>query len=208
MAALDATDVQLASQANVLASGAVLTDFDEDERIAPLYRTHVDALLSISPWRFTVHSRALTRLADAPAAKWAHAFQLPADRLDMPYAVYEGVGARYPTDDFEVFEDQLRSDAPEVVITYPRRPSAPEKWGPLFRDFVKTSLAAELALSLYNDRSRYETLKVHAWGSLNPREPAGLFLMALQRHSASLPAMRINAGGGDLLIAHMGEHGW
>lgn len=201
----DLTDEALASLAHQMATGAAMAAFSEDPRVEELYWRHTGALLSLTPWSFTVATAKLTRFVEPPAAKWAYAHALPSDRLDYPFAFYDAKEADWPFPEFELFEDQVRSDQKTVYALYARRPTSPQAWGALFAEFAKTSLAAEIAL-LFEDRSKYETFKVHAWGSLNPVEPAGLLLKAVERHARSLPPLQFNPSGGPLIGARYG--GW
>lgn len=201
------TDLELAKQALSLAGGAAITDWAEDERIEPLYRGHTDALLSVVPWRFTIHNKRLSRLLESPDAVWAHAFQLESDALDTPLAFYEQPDTRAGLGEFEIYEDQVRANVPDIWASYPRRPSSPQVWGPLFVEFARTSLAAILALALNEDRSRHDSLMVRALGPrMDMAFPAGLFLATLQRHAMSLPNETFAPDGGPLMAARLG--GW
>ena len=199
----DLTDNALASLAHQMVTGAVLGDFAENPEIEEVYWRHTDALLALAPWTFTIWTGRLSRYADAPASKWDYRFAQPSDRLDLPFSYYDSKDADYPFGEWEVFEDELHTDADTVYATYARRPSSPRQWGPLFAEFAKTSLAAEIALH-YEDAAKYERFKAHAWGAIAPREPGGLWLRALERHGASLPVLEMQPSGGPLLGALFG----
>lgn len=199
------TDDALASLAYQTASGVALSSLDEDERVSALYWQHTRELLTLIAWDFTIHTAQLSRLAEAPPAKWAYAFALPADRLDTPFALYDSAAADDALGEFEVFGDQVRANVDTLFATYARRPKSPAHWGSAFTGFARTSLAAEFAMSLFEDASKYERLKMHAWGSLAPIEPGGLLLQAQLRHAASLPHEQFVPNGGPLIAARSGS---
>lgn len=202
------TDIQFANQALWRAGIAnTIADFtggDLEEKVAASYWPLTSAALTLTQWRFNTVTVQLSRLASSPPSRWTYRYSLPADRLGEPMAVYDDATVNYGHQSFEIFEDELWCDDETVFIVYQRRPSSPGKWSPVFRQFVLTDLAAALALDVQQDRSRYETLKIEAWGSLDPSRFGGLLALAVGREAMTTPPEPILPDGGPLVRALLG----
>lgn len=204
------TDVEFASRALKKAGvPSGITDFTGDETAetaAAIYWTHTASLLTLTVWRFNSITLQLSRMSTPPPSRWAYRFSLPADRLGDPLSFSPDGDMTAGSQQFEIFEDELWCDDDIAFIVYQRRPSSPGKWGPVFMDFALTSLAAELALTINEDRKRYETFKIQAYGSLDEARMGGKLALALAREVSSVPPVQINPSGGPLLGARLGGY--
>ncbi|MEP3072821.1 hypothetical protein [Maricaulis sp.] len=202
------TDIQLASQAlwrAGVAGGIEKFDGgDLQEKVAAAYWPLTDAALTLTTWRFNTVTRKLSQLASPPPSRWAYRYTLPGDRLGEPYAIFFDQDKTAGTQNFEIFEDELWCDEPIAFALYQRRPTSPGKWSPIFRDFVMTDLAAVLALDINQDRSRYQTLKIEAYGSLDANAFGGKLALAVQREAMTLPPVQALPDGGPLVRARLG----
>lgn len=202
------TDLALAQRALAMGvAGATVSGFTgsaRNETAGAIYGTLVPALLIRGQWQFNTATVRLSRLTAAPLSRWAYAFDLPADRLGNPLAVYFDKTARSGETRYEYFEGQLWCDAEEAYVTYQRAPNSPASWDPLFRDFATYALAAEYALDIGEDRSRYETLKIAAYGSLDESRIGGKLALALAREMVTTPPPVLMSHGGPLLAARHG----
>lgn len=150
--------VQLCNRALVALAARPLAGFDDGSVEAAialhLYPLARDALLSAHPWRFATRQAALARLAQPPAAEFAHAFRLPPDFLRALSAGWpeRGRGLAY-----RLTEGALQADAEAITLTYIARPD--EAAFPPFFDLALTArLAAEFCLPLTESTSRAELL--------------------------------------------------
>tara|TARA_R110002073_G_scaffold76548_5_gene185842 strand:- start:2382 stop:3017 length:636 start_codon:yes stop_codon:yes gene_type:complete len=183
---------------------AAFSGGDLEEQVNAIYWTHTEALLATALWRFNTNTIQLTRLSATPVSKWDYKYALPSDRITDPIAIFDDADAAFAHQDFEIFEDELHCDDETCFVHYQRRPSSPRRWTPVFRDFALTSLAAELALQIVEDRSRYETFKIEAYGSLRPGGLGGKLLIAVQREALSAPPVSALPDGGPLVRARQG----
>lgn len=154
--------VALCSHALVKLGAAPIAAFDdgtaEAEVARNLYPGTRDGLLSAHPWSFATAQVSLPRLAAAPAADFAHAFQVPADFLRALSAGADGrAGGRGRGLAFRIVGTRLQADSGAVTLTYVMRP--PEAAFPAFFDQALIArLAAEFCIPLTENTSRAEAL--------------------------------------------------
>lgn len=150
--------VGLCSRALVKIGAGAIADFDDGTAeaavAAALYDTARDALLSAHPWNFAQRQARLPQLAEAPAADYAHAFQLPADFLR---AISAGAG-RGRGLDYQIRERALHTDATDVRLTYVARIMEAD-FPAFFTQALLARLAAEFCLPLTENSSRAEVLQ-------------------------------------------------
>lgn len=126
----------------------------EAEVCRRLYPGIRDGLVSAHPWHFATAQARLPRLATAPAADYAHAFQLPPDFLR---ALSAGEGPRGRGLTYRLTGRQLHADSPRVMLTYILRPHESD-FPPFFDQLLVARLAADLCLPLTESTSRAEAL--------------------------------------------------
>ena len=82
------TDIDICARALVLIGASPITSFDEGTTestvAANIYEDTVRDMLSRHRWRFASGQSQLSRLVDAPNARWDAAYQLPADLILLP----------------------------------------------------------------------------------------------------------------------------
>lgn len=151
------SSIALCSRALLKTGCRSITSFDdgsaEAEVASNLYESVRDAMLSAYPWSFASAQTTLARLAAAPVADYAYAYQLPSDFLR---ALSAGAG-RGRGLDYRIHERRLHSNASEVVLTYIFRPLESE-FPPFFDQILMARLAAEFCIPLTDSTSRSEAL--------------------------------------------------
>ena len=130
----------------------------EAEVALHLYDGCRDALLSSYPWRFATTQKKLVQLADPPFADFSHAFQLP---LDFLRAISAGNGRRGQGILYRIHENELRTNAKEVILTYIFRTDE-ENFPPFFTELLINQLACEFCLPLTESSARAEYLAKNA----------------------------------------------
>jgi hypothetical protein len=150
--------IALCGRALLKIGAATIASFEEGtaeaEVAANLYPSVRDALLSAFPWSFATAQARLPRLAAAPAADFAYAYQLPADFLR---ALSAGTGGQGRGVVYRIAENRLHTDAAEVVLTYIFRP-AEAAFPPFFDGALISRLAAEFCIPLTENTARAEFL--------------------------------------------------
>lgn len=160
------TDVAICNKALILLGVSTINSFtDDNDRASVCSETYpiiLDALLGMTDWRFATGKAQLSQLVSAPVNKWTYAYNLPADYVAGPWAVYNSsaVGA-VPVKEWEIFEKKLYADYAAVYIDYRFRPSE-ANFRPYFVHLLVLALAAAMAPSLtdkdelaveYNERA-------------------------------------------------------
>jgi len=134
-----------------------ITSFDENtaeaEVASNLFAPIRDGILSAHPWSFATAQMTLARLNTTPVADYAYAYQMPVDFLRVLSAgIGRGRGAAY-----RIHENQLHTDASEVVLTYIFKPNEIE-FPPFFDQALIARLAAEFCIPLTDSTTRAEAL--------------------------------------------------
>ncbi|MBO7332671.1 MAG: hypothetical protein J6U64_03280 [Alphaproteobacteria bacterium] len=119
-----------------------------------LYDSSRDALLSSHPWSFATTQKKLSRLVKKPYADFEYAYQLPRDFLR---AISAGTGRRGQGILYRITENQLHTNAKEVMLTYIFR-AEEDDFPPFFTDLLVSKLAAEFCLPLTESATRAEFL--------------------------------------------------
>jgi hypothetical protein len=152
------TALELCSRALLRLGVPAIASFTEGtaeaEVAAGLYPGVRDALLASHPWSFATGQAPLPRLAAAPAADHAHAFQLPAAFLRVLSAGVPGSGSGLR---YRLLEDRLHTDAPQVTLTYIFRPGE-GSFPPFFASALVARLSAEFCIPLTESTSRAQML--------------------------------------------------
>ena len=150
--------IALCSRALIRIGASTIASFDdgtaEAEVAANLYPSIRDAMLSSHPWTFATAQAALPRLAAAPVADYAYAYQLPPDFLRVLSAGPSGRGQGLV---YRISETRLHTDADSVVLTYVFRPDE-ASFPPFFDQALIARLAAEFCVPLTESTARTEFL--------------------------------------------------
>lgn len=207
MAGID-SELEFCNAALARASVSVISSFEggKGPEAKAIYDVFEKDVLALAFWRCNTGTRQLVRLTASPDVRWDYQFQLPEDRLDYPRAVYDSATTDFPTGDYELGEDRLYGNFEECWVWYQRRLASPAHWSVSLRSAAVVALAAQYALTFNEDRSRFQTLMVEAYGSLDASRLGGRFGLAIQKEALSAPPEQAMPDGGPLLAARMG--GW
>lgn len=140
---------QICQQALVLIGAQPISSFDDGTTEATacenLYENTARDELAQYRWRFATNQVQLSRLADAPSAKWDAAYQLPTTLL-MPYAIYVN---DLPVD-YDRYEDMIFCSAStsDVVILEGTFRVAEQFWPASFVQMMVYRMASQLAHSI------------------------------------------------------------
>ena len=152
------TAISLCSKALVKLGAQPISSFSENtaeaEIASQLYETIKEDLLSAYPWRFATAQKKLNRLADAPKADYAYAYQLPNDFLRVLSAGVNNTGRGL---NYRICERTLQCNDSDVILTYIFDPQE-QNYPPFFNQLLIAKLAAEFCLPLTENSSRTDFL--------------------------------------------------
>ncbi len=118
------------------------------KEVWPLAR---DAVLRMHRWNAIQRQAALARLADAPLAGHAYAYQLPADCLRAWRVEDKATGQEAR---FTLFSRRLHTDAAEPILTYGARVTDTTQFDPLLVEACAANLAWTLAYQLIGHKAK------------------------------------------------------
>lgn len=140
-----------------------IESFDDESNLADLALRHYDeardSTLELFPWHFSCVYQSLTRLATAPAFRWAYQYSLPTDpyclkvlETDKGSGTRWEIGAYSPAPGVDV-QRVLFSNEPTVKIAYTARIEDVGLWTPLAIQVLIKVLASKLARPLTGQQS-------------------------------------------------------
>lgn len=173
---------------------------DGAEAVLLLYDSAVETALGLGDFSFASAIRQLNRDATKPKGRWLYRFQLPAESLEGPKAIFDREDATTPFTRWELTDDGIYTDV-ETIWAKVRIAPSPQLWTPLFTEGVVVYLASLLAGSMKENMDAAATLYAQAMG--DPRVPGdmGLLGRARARDAASQPAGRLMTTQASPLIA-------
>jgi len=173
---------------------------DGAEAVLLLYDSAVETALGLGDFSFATAIRQLNRDATKPPGRWTYRFQLPAESLEGPKAIYDDETASQPFTAWELYDDGIYTDA-ETLWAKVRIAPSPQIWTPLFTEGVVVYLASLLAGSMKENMDAAGALYAQAMG--DPRVPGdmGLIGRARARDTASQPSGRLMTTTASPLIA-------
>jgi len=143
------TSIDICARALILIGASPITSFNDGTTEAivadNLYSDTVKDILSRHRWRFSTGQSQLSRLVDAPDAKWDAAYQLPADCL-----LVHGVYVNGSPIEFDRYQDMIYCnavDTDEVYLDYIFNASE-DLWPPYFVTLVTFQLASIFGYSV------------------------------------------------------------
>lgn len=191
---MTAAAVALCNQALRLLGEASIGAFDEGtdlaESCSTLYADTVKALLTGTPWRFTLHKVQLARLADPPPGEWTYQHALPTDRLVVRQLFPGDERHLRSVDDYELFGDRVYSDQLELWCDY-QRDRDPDTWPTYFRLLVRYALAADLAVAVTGSTSQADYWHRRAFGGPAEAGAGGQMRVARTLDAQQQPPQRI-----------------
>lgn len=181
MAAGDSS-LRICSDALLMLGEKPISSFSEGTDAANicdrLYPNIRDALIQQYPWAFSFKKVSLAQTISTPINEWKYEYQLPADRIGPPRAVFTStqVGAR-PFQDWEIYEDKLLTNSTTIVVDY--QFSVPENKMPVyFVQLLKYMMAWHLAEPLTDQVSKAQYWQGVAVGAPSENGRGGYFRIA------------------------------
>lgn len=180
--------------------GADPLDSEDDARADTYLDIHDGVLERIAtfPFSFMKLTRQLVRLVDTPVHGWTYGFQLPADRIGAPRAVYPNATDRKPTTNYDILGDTLVTDHETIWLTFMTLASY-GRWPGDVRELVTKAMMAEFALSIREDRTLRDRLYQDVWGTPAEEGRGGMLAAALDNDNQALPSVEIAGGISPLL---------
>lgn len=150
-------------------------------------------LLAANPWSFNTVTRQLARLTAPPALHYPYQFELPADMLGAPRAVFDRADCRTPYTLWEILDGALAAEAGALWLRFDRQPD-PARWPGYFVELVTQAIMSELALSVREDAVLRERLRQDCFGTPSELGMGGLMGAAMMLDSQGKPSPRIQMG--------------
>lgn len=143
------TQIDICARALILIGASPITSFDDGSTeatvAANLYEDTVRDLLARYRWRFATGQKQLSRLTDAPDARWDAAYQAPSDLLVLHAITINDTPVAY-----DRYQDLIycnATDQDEVIADYTFRASE-DLWSPGFVSAVEYQLASVFAYAV------------------------------------------------------------
>lgn len=206
MTSLRANDLVIANEALALIGHDPIPNFEgktpASEKTARLYPLVLGRLLDGYAWRFALRALELTRLSALAAPGYLYVHALPNDAAGYPARVYQSADG-LASSRWAVYEDGLHSCHERVWIDYVRAGAV----SGTFRNLFVRALAADLSLSISDDRTIRDRLYSEAFGPPSQNGKGGLFQMAMSEDSHSAPTRNVlDAAPGPLVEASLGYY--
>lgn len=165
-----------------------------------LYDRAVRQITGSGSFSFTRVLRRLARDTASPDGPWTYRFQLPAEQLEGPQAIFDSETATIPFLRWELRDNGVYADVEELWARVRIQPS-PAIWPPLFREAVTTLLSSHLALSMKDDKDLAQLLYRVAMG--DPAIPGDMGLCGKARvmDTQAQPSKRLMQGTSPLIAA-------
>lgn len=157
--------------------------------------------LGLHTFSWSLATRKLARLSDAPETGFLYAFQLPAERVSSSVKVSDD--GRDPERHFTAYlleGDQVHSDAPELWARVRIKPH-PRLWSATFRHAFTLGLAADLAIIVKRDKALHEQHSRNAFGDPRLAGRGGAMQSAILDDSLSTPSQAQPAAAHDPLTS-------
>jgi len=164
-----ASKIDICNRALTKAGASVISEFDDASAESIAANQEYDGTLNGAlvryPWRFACRQKKLVKLSADPEARFASAYQMPADCLHMRAVVDTGdKPVRY-----EIYEDRILTDCTgDLWAEYTFR-AAEAHFPPLFVNALVLDLAASFKQALMDDQKAAQALRSEAESLYWPR---------------------------------------
>lgn len=190
------TDVDTCARALVMLGlkpiNSLVGDDDKVVTCRTLYPMVRREVLGRYPWRHTIVKRRLNRLTDKPISEWLYAFQLPADRLAGPRAVFSSDERNAPTiKAYDVYQDHIYCNEPQIWIDYQANQNE-SKDPPYVQTLMTYVMAARLAEPTTDDSSKAAHWETMAYGSPAEKQMGGYFETAKALDAQQRPSQQVS----------------
>lgn len=157
------TAIKICSRASILMGGSPIASFAEgtaeSDVVDAMYEDMAREALTCTRWRFATNQLVMSRLQDAPAARYSSSYQMPSDLLMLSAVTLNDHPIEFDTYGDKVFCDSSASDS--IVADYIFR-AAESQWPPFFTLAVELQVASMLAVSVARDASLAQMLEQKA----------------------------------------------
>lgn len=176
--------------------GANVHDAD-DELEAPenlkIFDSQFHYLLTRSDWHFATLTRQLGQISTPPGQHWTYAYQLPADMIGAPRAVYASGEDRATTAAYQLQGDHLLTDEPKIWLRFIFEPELRFLPG-YFREVLEMALMAEFALSVREDGVLRARLREEVFGPPSHGGDGGKLGEAMNLDAQAKPSQVVREG--------------
>lgn len=164
---------------------------DEASTCDSLYPNIRDQAIMIYPWSFSFKKVQLAQLVTTPTNEYKYEYQMPADRLGAPRAVYNSasVGA-YPIKDYRIMGAKLLTNEQTIYVDY--QYSLEESEMPVwFVQLLKYLVAWHIAIPITDQVEKAQYWQGVAVGSPGENGRGGYFRSAMNIDGQNQPTNSI-----------------
>jgi hypothetical protein len=178
------TDVTVCSEALIYLGASSISSLSDGSDAAaacsalyPDLKTH---LLTVYPWSWSLKKVQLSQNVTDPVNEWKNSFDLPADRLSNPQAVFasSAAGIRPLSYGWEIYGTQLFTNMETVYIDY-QATVTEENMPAYFIRVLRAAMAAELAMVITDQVTKADYFRGLAYGSPAENGRGGLLREAM-----------------------------
>lgn len=172
------------------------------------YESAKNLILTSHPWSFCTFTRQLSRYAAPPEIHWLYAFELPAERIGAPRAMFDRPDLRIPFTDYELFgASEVRTNCEQIWCCF-TKDIPPGSWPPYVAEVIKLLIRAELALATREDRVMRDKLREDAVGSGGLVMQGGLLAVARGIDDMAKPSPGVGIAENPLIDVRHSGGGW
>lgn len=164
---------------------------DEASVCDRLYPDIRDQALMVYPWSFSFKKTQLARLVTTPTNEYKYEYQMPADRLGAPRAVYNSAGTRdIPITAYRIMGSKLLTNEEVIYVDY--QYSVPESEMPVwFIQLLKYLTAAHIAYPITDQLDKADYWRVTAVGTPGENNRGGYMRTAMNIDGMNQPVNSI-----------------
>lgn len=187
--------LSICSDALLMIGAAPISSFNDGSDGASicdrLYPDLRDQALMAYPWSFSFKKTQLARLVTTPTNEYRYQYQMPADRLGAPRAVYNSSGLnQYPITEYRIMGANVLTNEEIIYVDY--QYSLPESEMPVwFVQFLKYLMAAHIAFPMTDQLDKAEYYKVMAVGTPGDNGRGGYMRTAMNIDGMNQPVNSI-----------------
>nr|AKH47347.1 conserved hypothetical protein [uncultured marine virus] len=197
------TPISVSSQALVRLGDKPISAYAETfggitcQNVYPFIRRRI---LVAYPWRITmVKSKLLNQVGGVggtPNSEYNNAYQLPAQMFHGPRTVFNSTASdtsnKNPFKDYEIFQDQLLTDATYIKIDY--QIDVDEKDMPHFLiEMLVLALKAAIAFTVTDQQNVKDESMIEAYGNPGENGRGGYFREATRLDAQTRPPSRVKS---------------
>jgi hypothetical protein len=180
-----ATSIEHCNRALNLIGSSPIASFqeatDKSSTASAQYETTLNMLLAMAHWRFASKKVQLARLLASPVSYWQYAYQMPADMIAGPDAVYNTsvVGASPIVTGYDIFERTLMTNEAAIYVDYRYRPLE-SNFPAWFGSLLELALAAKFAKGVTDQDDLAKEYFARTFGTPVENMRGGFFAVCAQ----------------------------